>query len=269
MFDSNMATSQGLAGSLYGFPITMVDNGGWDNDAAQLLMGDWSKAIIGVRTDISFKLFTEGVISNGSGAVVMNLMQQDAVAMRMTMRLAYATVNPVTIMQPNQTISQRFPFAAVLTNTISGTARVDSTGTATTNGSQTVGDTHALSTDAGLPITGTGIPTNTFISTVTPGVGYTVTNAATATGTPTLSVGGQVGSALESGGRGVGPQLSLSVPCPNCDASNLAQAKFCMDCGTSFGAGPDAVPSLDSRASAGRSSRRSKADGKDATPPAE
>ena len=34
--------------------------------------------------------------------------------MRMTMRLAYATVNPVTVMKPNSTITQRWPFAAIL-----------------------------------------------------------------------------------------------------------------------------------------------------------
>jgi hypothetical protein len=41
-------------------------------------------------------------------------MQQDAVAMRMTMRLAYATVNPVTVMSAGRTITQRWPFGAVL-----------------------------------------------------------------------------------------------------------------------------------------------------------
>ena len=48
-----------------------------------------------------------------NGKVIFNLMQQDAVAMRLTMRLAYATANPVTIMQKNKTITQRFPFGAV------------------------------------------------------------------------------------------------------------------------------------------------------------
>ena len=97
-----------------------IDNGSWQSGltGAVMLCGDFSKSIIGIRSDISFKMFTEGVISNDSGVVIMNLMQQDAVAMRMTMRLAYATVNPVTIMQPNAVISgaapQRWPFGAIL-----------------------------------------------------------------------------------------------------------------------------------------------------------
>lgn len=109
------AWNQPASGNLYGYPLRMIDNGSWDPTKAQLIAGDWSKAIIGVRQDISFKLFTEGVISNDSGTVIMNLMQQDAVAMRMVMRLAYAVASPVTILQPNKTISQRFPFGLVAT----------------------------------------------------------------------------------------------------------------------------------------------------------
>jgi hypothetical protein len=106
-------------GSLYGYPMSEVNNGSWQSGAtgAVFLMGDFTKSIIGIRSDISFKMFTEGVISDGSGVVQLNLMQQDAVAMRMTMRLAYATVNPVTIMEPGKNISTataRWPFGAIL-----------------------------------------------------------------------------------------------------------------------------------------------------------
>jgi hypothetical protein len=111
----------GPGGTLYGYNMQEIDNGSWQSGVtggAVMLAGDWNKAIIGIRSDISFKMFTEGVISNDSGVVILNLMQQDTVAMRMTMRLAYATVNPVTIMQPSATISganpQRWPFGAVL-----------------------------------------------------------------------------------------------------------------------------------------------------------
>lgn len=107
-------------GVLYGYPMPEINNGSWQSGltGAVMLCGDFTKSIIGIRSDISFKMFTEGVISNDSGAVIMNLMQQDAVAMRMTMRLAYATVNPVTIMQPTANITgsnpQRWPFGAIL-----------------------------------------------------------------------------------------------------------------------------------------------------------
>ena len=119
IYQPDMTASPG--GTLYGYPMREIDNGSWQagvTGGAVMLCGDWSKAMIGIRRDISFKMFTEGVISNDSGVVILNLMQQDSVAMRMTMRLAYATVNPVTIMQPTAVMTgtnpQRWPFGAVL-----------------------------------------------------------------------------------------------------------------------------------------------------------
>lgn len=106
----------GPGGTLYGYSLPEVNNGSWvlPTTGALMLCGDFTKSIIGVRRDISFKMFTEGVISDDTGKVILNLMQQDSVAMRMTMRLAYATVNPVTIMQPGSAITARWPFGAVL-----------------------------------------------------------------------------------------------------------------------------------------------------------
>jgi len=108
--------SGGPGGNLYGYPLPEIKNGSWVLPTAGAIMlgGDFSKAIIGIRRDISFKMFDQGVISDDAGKVILNLMQQDAVAMRMTMRLAYATVNPVTSMRPGDAITARWPFGAVL-----------------------------------------------------------------------------------------------------------------------------------------------------------
>ena len=101
----------GGGGNLYGYPLSEVVNGSWDADEAELIAGDWSKSIIGLRQDITWKMFDQGVISDGDGAVVLNLMQQDSVALRVTMRVAYATSNPVTTL--NSDVNTRFPFGVV------------------------------------------------------------------------------------------------------------------------------------------------------------
>ncbi|MCL2728800.1 MAG: phage major capsid protein [Actinomycetia bacterium] len=111
--NTDMSSDDALNGALYGFPISLIDNGAWDPEVAQLVAGDFTKAIIGIRQDITFKLFTEGVVSDDSGAVVLNLMQQDAVAMRMVMRVAYAVANPVTLIGRDKAIGDRFPFGVV------------------------------------------------------------------------------------------------------------------------------------------------------------
>jgi HK97 family phage major capsid protein len=120
MPNANLSEGPGAGNpTLYGYPIAMIENGSWDATKAQVLAGDWTKAIIGVRQDITFKLFTEGVISDGNGVVQLNLMQQDAVAMRLVFRMAYATVNPVTLIQRNKSITQRFPFGVITTHGVS------------------------------------------------------------------------------------------------------------------------------------------------------
>lgn len=102
-------------GNLYGYPMAELSNGAWDMSEAELLMGDWSKVIIGKRTDISFKLFTEGVISDDDGKVILNLMQQDSVALRVVMRAAFATANPATRLNTNA--ATRSPFGVVQATT--------------------------------------------------------------------------------------------------------------------------------------------------------
>lgn len=100
-----------VPGQLYGYPLGTAMNGAWNNSVATIIGGDWSKAILGVRQDMTFKLFTEGVISDGDGNVVLNLMQQDSVALRVVMRVAWQVANPNNPIQTTE--ANRFPFAVL------------------------------------------------------------------------------------------------------------------------------------------------------------
>lgn len=79
--------------------------------AAEALVGDWTKLVVGVRQDMTYKLITEGVITDASGAVVYNLPQQDMVAMRLVFRAGYAVSNPVNYL--NGDGATRSPFAVL------------------------------------------------------------------------------------------------------------------------------------------------------------
>jgi HK97 family phage major capsid protein len=107
--------SVGPTGDLYGFPLQEVKSGGWNSTEANLIVGDWSMAVVGMRQDITFRVFTEGVISNAAGDVVLNLMQQDHIALRMVMRMGFATANPVTRLNTNA--ATRYPFYTIRPNT--------------------------------------------------------------------------------------------------------------------------------------------------------
>lgn len=103
--------ANGSPDGLYGRPMYEVDNGSWDTAEADLVGGDFSKAVVGIRQDITFKVFTEGVISDADGKVILNLMQQDSVAMRVVFRCGYVLANPVTQLESNA--ANRFPFAVL------------------------------------------------------------------------------------------------------------------------------------------------------------
>ncbi len=108
----NSAAGLDQAPSLYGQQLQEVLNGAWDQDYT-VIAGDWSKAIVGTRQDLTYKVFTEGVISDESGNVVLNLMQQDSVALRAVMRCAWAVADPVTPTS-SQSDANTFAFGALV-----------------------------------------------------------------------------------------------------------------------------------------------------------
>ena len=104
--------ANGIPASLYGRPLAEVENGSWAMDSqVGLIGGEFNKAIVGLRQDMTFRVFTEGVISNPDGTIALNLMQQDSVALRVVMRVGYALANPVTVMQADA--AKRFPFVGL------------------------------------------------------------------------------------------------------------------------------------------------------------
>lgn len=81
-------------GILYGFPLNEARNGAWDPTVAKLLAVDWSKFVVGIRQDVSYRVFTEGVITDDDGKVIYNLMQQDSKAIRFTFRVGFQCMQP-------------------------------------------------------------------------------------------------------------------------------------------------------------------------------
>lgn len=103
--DMQGATPYALDGS----PISFPRNGAFDAKKASLILGDFSQAVYSVRQDIRMKLFTEGVVQNTDGSIAYNLMQNDMVALRATMRIGWEIPNPINGIETNE--SKRTPFA--------------------------------------------------------------------------------------------------------------------------------------------------------------
>ncbi len=124
--------------TLYGEPIHYVENGAWDNSrapagqtpgdqgGAHLFAGAFSEAVYAIRQDVTFKILDQAIIQNTDGSIAYNLAQQDMVALRAVLRLAWQVPNPINRMNPDEhpagadpdasdgAGSYRYPFAALV-----------------------------------------------------------------------------------------------------------------------------------------------------------
>lgn len=104
--DMQGGTRYALDGMDMYFPM----NGSFDPSKALMIVGDWSQLVYAIRQDITFKIFTEGVIQNPTTkAIEYNLMQNDMVALRAVMRLGWEIANPTNAY--NADIENPFPFS--------------------------------------------------------------------------------------------------------------------------------------------------------------
>ena len=109
LFKSDMQS--GTPYSLDGSPMNFPNNGAFDKSKALMISGDFSQLAYSIRQDITFKLFTEGVVQNTDGTIAYNLMQNDMVALRAVMRLGWEIPNPINSVQKDKT--KRCPFSVL------------------------------------------------------------------------------------------------------------------------------------------------------------
>lgn len=93
---------------LNGVPVYFPNDGSIAAATALLFAGDWSKLVYAFRQEMTYKVLTEAVIQDNTGAITMNLAQQDMVALRAKMRLGFALPTPVSYMSASP-----YPFAVL------------------------------------------------------------------------------------------------------------------------------------------------------------
>jgi HK97 family phage major capsid protein len=103
--------------SLDGSPISYPMRGLWTTGGGagtnvRLFAGQWDQFVVGVRSDIQYKILTESVIQDNTGAIVYNLPQQDMIALRLKFRVGWQVAN--TINNDNPNAATRYPVAAMV-----------------------------------------------------------------------------------------------------------------------------------------------------------
>jgi HK97 family phage major capsid protein len=100
---------EGSTSSVWDLPVSYTIPGVL-TDPVRAVVGDFNLAVVGVRQDLTYKLLDQAVITDDTGAIIFNLPQQDMVALRVTMRVAYATGVPVTRAGSG---ADKYPFATL------------------------------------------------------------------------------------------------------------------------------------------------------------
>ena len=102
---------QAAPGTVYGIDITYPLRGLWPTGAgaAELITGDFTEGLLGIRQDITFKVLDQAVITDNTGAVIYNLPQQDMLAMRVVARFAFEVRGTP---QP-ENVANAYPFGII------------------------------------------------------------------------------------------------------------------------------------------------------------
>jgi len=109
-------TQQGAEGStsyyIGGVKTSFPRNGAVSASDTLMISGDWSQLVYSMRQDITYKILTEATITDNSSPrqIIFSLGQDDMVAMRVVMRLAWQLPNPVNAVEPGT----RYPFGLLL-----------------------------------------------------------------------------------------------------------------------------------------------------------
>lgn len=95
---------------LDGAPIFFPENGAMDATKALQFSGDFRQLVYCMRQDITYKILDQAVIQDNTGAIVYNLAQQDMVALRAVIRLAWQVPNPINRLNPT---ASRYPISVL------------------------------------------------------------------------------------------------------------------------------------------------------------
>lgn len=78
----------------------------------EVVAGDFTQGILGVRRDITIDRSQEAVIQDNTGAIIYNSFQQDLTLVRLTARFAFQVANFLNYDQPTE--ASRYPFGVLV-----------------------------------------------------------------------------------------------------------------------------------------------------------
>jgi len=87
--------------TIYGLPVSYIPFQGKSGaNPADYLVGDWTYAILGVRSDIRYLIDPSAVIADASGVVQVSGFQDNVTPMKVWARFGFTVISPVTALFP-------------------------------------------------------------------------------------------------------------------------------------------------------------------------
>lgn len=98
---------------VYGEDVIYPMRGLWPTglSAAEMVAGDYTNGILGIRRDITMDRSQEAIIQDNTGAIIYNAFQQDITLIRFTFRAAFQVANLINYDQ--QVEADRYPFGVL------------------------------------------------------------------------------------------------------------------------------------------------------------
>lgn len=95
---TNMRTESNTAvPSIWSVDTFLAENGVLNQEATlHGIVGDRTRAVLGIRQDIEFKFLDQATLTDGAGKVLVSLAEQDMVALRFKMRAGFTVADPMT-----------------------------------------------------------------------------------------------------------------------------------------------------------------------------
>lgn len=83
--------------TIWSVPTYLAENAALNAEAdLHAVVGDRSRAVLGIRQDIEFKFLDQATLTDGAGKVLVSLAEQDMVALRFKMRAGFTVADPMT-----------------------------------------------------------------------------------------------------------------------------------------------------------------------------
>ena len=110
MFKSSMQSNTQY--DLDGAPVFFPRNGAIAPASILQMSGDFKQLVYTMRQDLTYKILDQAVIQDAAGQIIYNLAQQDMVALRAVVRLAWQMPNPINRLQ--ETEASRYPIGILI-----------------------------------------------------------------------------------------------------------------------------------------------------------